>query len=378
MKIKNIYEPQIIMNNPKSLHNFFAWPTVSRLQNGKIAVVASGYRLAHVCPFGKTVISYSEDEGKSYTRPAPVIDTVLDDRDGGIMAYGEKNVIVTSFTIPSAMQKRDCPQLVKPEQIDYCMNYLKLINSDEEERVLGANFRISNDCGVSFGEIFKSPVSSPHGPVEIADGTVLWIGNVGSNPKVQEIKDHKERQVLEREGNRIEVHKILPDGTCEYVSDMPAVYEDGLKYLSFEPHAIYLDDGTVLCHLRVQKDFDAKECFTIYQTESKDCGKTWTTPHRVLDIKGGAPAHLMKHSSGMLISTYGFREAPYGIKAMFSCDNGQTWDIDNDIYINGLNSDLGYPSTVELKDRSLLTVFYARESENGPAVIMQKKWRFEE
>ena len=89
MKITLIGEPRIVMSNPDGKHKYFGWPTAARLQNGKIAVVASGFRLAHVCPFGKTVISYSEDEGQTFTKPSPVIDTPLDDRDGGILAYGE-------------------------------------------------------------------------------------------------------------------------------------------------------------------------------------------------------------------------------------------------------------------------------------------------
>ncbi|MBQ8552488.1 MAG: hypothetical protein IJ428_06720 [Clostridia bacterium] len=63
MKITPIGSPETVMHNPDSRHNYFAWPTVTRLQNGKLAVVASGFRLFHVCPFGKTVISYSEDDG---------------------------------------------------------------------------------------------------------------------------------------------------------------------------------------------------------------------------------------------------------------------------------------------------------------------------
>ena len=97
MKIVRMGEPQTVMSNPESRHNYFGWPSIARLQNGKIAVVASGFRLRHICPFGKTVISYSEDDGETYTAPAPVIDTVLDDRDGGIVPFGEKGVIVTSF-----------------------------------------------------------------------------------------------------------------------------------------------------------------------------------------------------------------------------------------------------------------------------------------
>ena len=72
------------MQNPDSHHNYFAWPTAARLQNGKIAVVASGFRMAHLCPFGKLVIAYSDDEGESYTAPGVIMDTPLDDRDGGV------------------------------------------------------------------------------------------------------------------------------------------------------------------------------------------------------------------------------------------------------------------------------------------------------
>jgi hypothetical protein len=80
----------------------------------------------------------------------------------------------------------------------------------------------------------------------------------------------------------------------------------------------------------------------------------------------------------MLICTYGYRaKAPFGIRAMFSNDNGKTWDTGYSIYDNEISADLGYPSTVELADGSLLTVFYAIPKVGEAAVIMQQKWRFE-
>ena len=50
------------------------------------------------------------------------------------------------------------------------------------------------------------------------------------------------------------------------------------------------------------------------------------------------------------------------------------------MYENKYTADLGYPSTVELDDGSLLTVFYAHEGERDatPAVIMQQKWKMEQ
>ena len=120
MKIIKIGEEKVIMSNPESKHNYFGWPSAVRLQNGKIAVVASGFRLRHVCPFGKTVISYSDDDGETYTMPAPVIDTVLDDRDGGIVPFGERNVIVTSFNNAIEFQ-REC---AKERGTGYDFGYL--------------------------------------------------------------------------------------------------------------------------------------------------------------------------------------------------------------------------------------------------------------
>jgi len=360
MKIIKIDAPRVIMSNGRSLHNYFAWPTVARLQNGKIAVVASGFRRRHICPFGKTVISYSEDDGVSYTLPAPVVDSVLDDRDGGIVPFGKSNVIVTSFNNATAFQRT-----VKGVTA-YDLAYLDSVTPEQEEEALGATFRISNDCGTTFGPIMKSPITSPHGPVELPDGTLLWVGRT-FNPK------DAQRPAIDR----VRAYRIDPDGTMEYVGEIENVTIGDITPLSCEPHAIVLDDGTILAHIRVQQKGEDK-IFTIYQSKSCDNGKTWTYPEPLLPRLGGAPPHLLKHSSGMLICSYGYREFPYGIKLMFSKDNGATWDVGHDLYINHVSSDLGYPSTIEMEDGSLLTVFYAHPEKGEPAVIMQQKWRFEE
>jgi len=365
MKITQIGSPEIVMQNPHSRHNYFGWPTATRLQNGKIAVVASGFRLGHLCPFGKTVISYSENEGKTYSAPAPVMDTPLDDRDGGILAFGESGVIVTSFNNARSSQRRWNRSGNKNEH--YVGSYLDLITDEEEEKYLGATFRVSNDCGVTYGPIYKCPISSPHGPCELPDGTLLWVGRTftvdgGANGGKETLQAYKLNPI---------------DGTSEFVGKIDPIYLDGEIVCSEEPHAIALEDGTVICHIRAEDEKWPHTIFSTYQSVSKDGGKTWSKPERLLDLKGGAPAHIMKHSSGALISVYGYRSAPYGIKAMISLDNGKTWDTDHDIYVNGISEDLGYPSTVELSDGSLITVFYAKPSANSPAIIMQQRWKLE-
>ena len=353
MKIIKNGDVSVIMSSTDSKHNYFGWPTVARLQNGKIAVVASGFRLRHVCPFGKTVICYSEDEGKTFTYPAPVIDTPLDDRDGGIVAYGEKNVIVTSFNNTAEFQRNSTDD-------PYCLAYIDTITKQDEEKYLGASFRISRDCGVTFGEIRKVPVTIPHGPLAMDDGSLLWIGRP---------HDHRNTK------DCIKTYKENADGEFELIGEIENIVNaKGETAVSCEPHSILLKDGSILTHMRVQ----LAGFFTIFQSKSSDGGKTWTKPRQLLSDFAGAPPHLFRHSSGLLICSYCQRTEPFIVKVMFSKDEGETWDVGHDIYVNGISADMGYPSTMELDDGSLFTVFYAIPDKALGAVIMGQKWRFEE
>ena len=52
----------------------------------------------------------------------------------------------------------------------------------------------------------------------------------------------------------------------------------------------------------------------------------------LLDKTGGAPPLVLKLKSGKLLCTYGRRKLPFGIMAMFSSDNGKTWEKDIRLY----------------------------------------------
>ncbi len=355
MKIELIGNPKTIISNPHSRHGYFAWPTAKLLQNGKIAVGASGFRFEHICPFGKSVISYSSDGGETYTLPAPVIDTPLDDRDAGICTFGESGVIFTTFNNSADMQREHNKDNV------YIQSYINTITKEDEEKYLGALFRISNDCGITFGRIFHSPITCPHGPTELRDGTVLWAGT-----RFDDIFAGIEIRRLDTESGETElIGKITS-------SDKNVVLN--------EPHLIELPNGRLICHIRGENSelFSGGEetLFTVFQSVSDDGGKTWSEPEMLLDKTGGAPPHLILLSSGVLLSTYGRRKQPYGIMAMISLDGGESWEKDIRLYENTASDDIGYPSTVELPDGTLLTVFYAKEeNDENPCVIMQQKWK---
>jgi len=366
MKVQLIGEPKIIMSNPHSKHNYFGWPTVTRLQNGKLAAAASGYRLAHVCPFGKSVISYSEDEGETWTIPAPYRDTVLDDRDGGILAFDEKSVLVTSFNNRVEMQRTYATNTKEtyPSSTpykSYVLSYLDTVTQEEEERDLGAVVLISHDYGVTFDKTFRTPIMTPHGPIQLKDGSIFWIGEVYGGTE-----DHS-----------IQAYRLNPeDGSSEYLGRIVPPMIDGRQLYYHEPYVCELEDSTILCHIRTGGNVVD---YALCQSVSRDGGRTWSEPVPFRDDRVGAPAHILRHSSGALISVTGIRWNDCGVNAMISKDEGKTWDIGHEIYNNhGVSWDLGYPATVELKDGSLLTVFYAHPEEGAPAVIMQQRWKIEE
>ena len=92
----------------------------------------------------------------------------------------------------------------------------------------------------------------------------------------------------------------------------------------------------------------------------------------------------------LLLSVYGYRQIPCGIRYMVSDDLGKTWSTDHVLYedvgeytINcrtedaGSRKDIGYPATVQCADGSLITIFYAHPTPEEPSVIYQQRWTLE-
>ena len=334
MKIETVSVRSIVTNRD-GLHNYFGWPTVARLKDGRLAVVASGFRYYHKCPFGKDIISFSPDEGKTWSLPAITFDTPLDDRDSGVVPFGESGVLVTSCNCgaDSRVFMDGCDKL--PKVGAYIAAYLDLMHEETDlADYEGSLYRLSYDNGHTFGEIRHMPVSNPHGPVALDDGSFLWVGNAIDHGLIPEIS----------------CWKLYQDGTCEKLSDIAPV--EG--YASFEPYATVLKDGTVLVHIRVENSTSNEKYFTIFQSESHDGGKSFTVPHSIgLTTTSGAPAHILQDGD-TLISVYAHRNEPHELRAAFSFDGGCTWDGDHVIAsLPDPHADFGYPSSVVLKDGSM-------------------------
>ncbi len=368
MRIERVGDVKRIFS-AEGIHNYFAWPSITRTKDGKIVAACSGFRLEHICPFGKAAQAISTDEGETYAPPQIVIDTVLDDRDAGLCAFGKNGLILTSFNNSTDFQRKIYKRRFGNKEYrtrrKYVLAYLSRVSDKEEKKALGATFKVSFDGGVTFGPLYKSPITSPHGPIELSDGTVLWVG-----------RTYTEDDSYRQENDRIAAYAVDPDsGEMSYLGRVDDIFENGKKTLSCEPHAVQLPDGKIICHIRVE-NLEGERVFTLYQTESTDGGKNWTRPRRILEPTGGAPAHLLLHSSGLLVCSYGYRNDPPSIRVIVSADEGKTWSSPM-IVVDDLppTPDMGYPCSVEVKGGDIITVFYAHSSLDEPANIFQQKWR---
>lgn len=365
MKKLNVGPKKVLCANDASPFNYYAWPSITRLPDGALAMAASGLRLEHICPFGKGVITYSRDEGETWTHPTIVMDTPLDDRDCGLTVFGENRVILTSFNNTTDMQRghnnrrrkraSTAKEMAKCDLIDAYLNYVDQLGVQDD--YIGSTYRISNDGGYTFGPFCRIPVTAPHGPCRLLDGSLLYVGTrfTEFDPAIP----------------NIECWKFDENDQPYFFSNIENVSDEHGPLMSCEPHAIQLPDGKIIVHIRMERGGE-HPAFSVWQSVSTDGAKTFSRPEPLLPINGGSPAHLLLHSDGTLISVYGYRNAPYGIRAMLSRDGGETWDVDWIIDDECANWDLGYPATVELKDGSLLTIYY--QNVDGISRIIQRNW----
>ncbi len=140
------------------------------------------------------------------------------------------------------------------------------------------------------------------------------------------------------------------------------IARDPDEKISFEePSLAHTPDGRLLAMLRAPVERTASY---LYRAFSDDGGRTWTDLQRT--PLWGHPAHVLTLADGRMLCTYGYRREPFGVRACLSADGGRTWDIEHEYVLrsDGVNVDLGYPSSVQLADGALLTVYYIHTGDN--------------
>lgn len=333
------------------------WPTVARLADGRLCAVWSGGRMNHLCPFGRVDISYSSDEGESWTPAVTAFDSPLDDRDAGIVAWGNKTVI-TTFNNSVAIQRSWIPVKGRIEgEAEAIEEYLDTITPEMEEHYLGSLIFFSDD-GERMGEMQKMPITTPHGPIVLKDGRLLYVGRAYSGRYTLDDPVH---------GDTIHAMTTL-DGASWTDVVLPPTPDD--RFFLCEPHAVECGNGKIIVAARAQYE-DIR--LTMVTSCSSDGGKSWSAWKKT-DYNGGPP-HFTTLTDGRILLTYGRREAPLGIRARVSDDNGESWSEEIILRDDMHDSDLGYPSSVQLKNGDILTIYYNRRIGERLPEIQQTVWK---
>jgi predicted neuraminidase len=92
------------------------------------------------------------------------------------------------------------------------------------------------------------------------------------------------------------------------------------------------------------------------------------------DLGEGNPPSLIRLADRRLCLTYGYRAAPYGIRARLSGDNGHTWSPEIVLRADGGGRDLGYPRSVQRSDGKVVTVYYFHDEPLGDRYIAATIW----
>ncbi len=346
--ILNINGHVVTKKEVKEPDRYIGWPTIAKTKSGELLVAFSGDRDAHVCPWGKTQLIRSMDNGKSWSAPETINNTPLDDRDAGLIRTATGALLVSWFTSVAFERKSFRAAYERYARVS------EKIADDTRKQWLGNWTRRSTDNGKTWEPPARTIASAPHGPIQLQDGRLLYMG-------IGHINDEK----------KIVVEASADDGRSW---QLVTTIDTGNAHLPglWEPHLVQLKDGLLVAMIRNEPGGTVPSM--LLQTDSHDGGKTWSTL-RNTGIPG-YPPHLIQLQNNWLLVAYTSRNVPYSIKACISKDNGRSWDIKNEITLSTSPSrDLGYPSSLQHSDGSILTVFYQAEKMGAPACLMSTHWK---
>jgi hypothetical protein len=177
-------------------------------------------------------------------------------------------------------------------------------------------------------------------------------------------------------GSRVFCARTSDGGrTFEFVSWIGPESGNGFSIM---PASVRLSDADILVATRERRmgdDNAAANWIDLYR--SSDNGASWTYVGRpVADTgHGGNPPTLTRLHDGRICMTYAYRNAPYGMRAKLSSDDGLTWGEEIFLSADAGNHDIGYPSTVLRDDGTVVIVYYYNDEAGGACYIAATLWK---
>ena len=378
--VVNDAQQSIVCKKDGETLGYFAWPTVTKLDGDRLIAVSSGFRKAHIDTESKVAVWYSEDGGKTWSEPQVLVDTLLDDRDSGVVYWNGK-IIVSWFCASK--------QYYINNNASKYSEWASTIPDDYDTKYMGGNYIVSEDGGKTWSQIYTMPegMFTPHGLIVNPQGGLTSVGYMRYN-KVN--KTWGTGIAVRTTTGEMNENGFIWSDAIIIATDTEQNDKTGMDFQ--EPYGIYNDDGVLIVVMRSDKGLYQCE---LYPGESK------FTAWRKIAFVQETPAHMIEHSSGVMIMTYGYRglyvdpvtggtvsyternkDKTLGIRARLSYDGGLTWTreivLTHGLYPASNTSDWGYTSTVELSDGKLLTLYYQRTGSETMASIYQVVWELPE
>lgn len=325
------------------------FPVLTRLEDGSLGAVIRG-GAPHVGREGRLDWIRSEDGGKTWSRPTVVADGEWDDRNPACGQMPDGAIVVAYAEASTYNEKGEFDRSVGKYEAYYVL---------------------SADGGLTWSErrkLFTGPLRhvSPFGKmILLRDGTAV-MSIYG-----------------QRAENEPQSADFLVPGARLYAGvirsrDNGRSWEDfsSIGHLIGEVALLYLEHGNrLLAFCRGE----SREHQEIWQAESRDGGYSWAGFRR-LTKRSQHPADCLCLRSGNLLLAFGNRLEPFGAGVMVSRDGGGTWDVKGRTLIgwDSESTDCGYPSSAQLEDGTIVTMYYSVGTESEPGVEMAIAVRYSE
>lgn len=312
------------------------------LKNGEL-LLTTREGTEHIARDGDVIMLRSRDGGKNWGDRQVIAGIPdLDEREGCGIQLKDGTLVLNVFF----------NKLYGPDG-EYIEDWSRQMSFSHETTHLGSYTITSSDNGKTWtapryvntrGMPFTDIEGPADAPIEMPDGSI-YLPVMGYNVRGDM---QNEAAVILKSSDK--------GNSWQYLSTMAD--DPGGKLGHFqEPALVRSRTGRLIAAMRNQGP--AQAIWTCY---SDDNGKSWSPPKQSPMI--GHPPDLIQLNDGRILCSYGYRPGrhgdPGGIRACFSSDNGETWQIDQEVQIRKdfLNSDIGYPESLQLANGKVLTVYY--------------------
>lgn len=327
-----------VLSSHVAIRNVCAWPNLTLLPDGTITAVIYN-QPCHLLAEGEVECWASVDGGKTWTKrgtPSPhEPKTARANVAVGLAHNGDLIVLVSGWGYAPGFRNRRLPPWV-------CRS------SDQ-----GKNWSVDKS---------RAAVFFPEG-ADYDDRGQRMIKPFGD---IMALPGGKLAASLYHDYGTVWIHFSNDDGrTWPEASMLSADHRGETAILRLRP-------DRWLAAARIERGPDEKtpplglELFV-----SEDEGRTWAQKGP-LSAPNQHPAHLRRLKDGRILLTFGMRDIG-AIGVRISDDEGRTWSPTAVLLTLG-QGDLGYPSTVQLADGTLVTAYYYRHPAYHMGVV---RWRLD-